>query len=153
MKLVEAMKEIAEQSAGIIVYRINSENIPEFLLLNGDAIGWGFPKGHIDKGENLVQTAKRETYEETSLKVSKLKPGFKQEVKYFLKKNWSTGKQYKTPKLKMVTYFLAEVPYSSNVKISHEHVGFIWLPYSKAKRKQLFNKKLLKYAKDYILAK
>ena len=153
MKLAEAMKEVAEQSAGIIVYRINSENIPEFLLLNGDAIGWGFPKGHIDKGENLVQTAKRETYEETSLKVSKLEPGFKQEVKYFLKKNWSTGKQYKTPKLKMVTYFLAEVPYESNVRISHEHVGFIWLPYSKAKKKQLFNKKLLKYAKDYILAK
>ena len=153
MKLAEAMKEVAEQSAGIIVYRINSENIPEFLLLNGDAIGWGFPKGHIDKGENLVQTAKRETYEETSLKVSKLEPGFKQEVKYFLKKNWSTGKQYKTPKLKMVTYFLAEVPYESNVRISHEHVGFIWLPYSKAKKKQLVNKKLLKYAKDYILAK
>jgi 8-oxo-dGTP pyrophosphatase MutT (NUDIX family) len=153
MKLAEAMKEIAEQSAGIIVYRINSENIPEFLLLNGDAIGWGFPKGHIDKGENLVQTAKRETYEETSLKVSKLEPGFKQEVKYFLKKNWSTGKQYKTPKLKMVTYFLAEVPYESNVRISHEHIGFLWLPYSKAKKKQLFNKKLLKYAKDYILAK
>jgi 8-oxo-dGTP pyrophosphatase MutT (NUDIX family) len=153
MKLAEAMKEIAEQSAGIIVYRINSENIPEFLLLNGDAIGWGFPKGHIDKGENLVQTAKRETYEETSLKISKLESGFKQEVKYFLKKNWSTGKQYKTPKLKMVTYFLAEVPYESNVRISHEHVGFVWLPYSKAKKKQLFNKKLLKYAKDYILAK
>lgn len=153
MKLAEAMKEVAEQSAGIIVYRINSENIPEFLLLNGDAIGWGFPKGHIDKGENLVQTAKRETYEETSLKISKLESGFKQEVKYFLKKNWSTGKQYKTPKLKMVTYFLAEVPYESNVRISHEHVGFVWLPYSKAKKKQLFNKKLLKYAKDYILAK
>tara|TARA_B100001093_G_scaffold492561_1_gene533803 strand:+ start:190 stop:651 length:462 start_codon:yes stop_codon:yes gene_type:complete len=153
MKLVEAMKEIAEQSAGIIVYRKNSEGIPEFLLLNGDAIGWGFPKGHIDKGENLIQTAKRETYEETSLKISKLESGFKQEVKYFLKKNWSTGKQYKTPKLKMVTYFLAEVPYESNVRISHEHVGFIWLPYSKAKKKQLFNKKLLKYAKDYILAK
>ena len=153
MKLAEAMKEIAEQSAGIIVYRINSENIPEFLLLNGDAIGWGFPKGHIDKGENLVQTAKRETYEETSLKISKLEPGFKQEVKYFLKKNWSTGKQYKIPKLKMVTYFLAEVPYESPVKISKEHIGFIWLPYSNAKKKQLFNKKLLKYAKDYILAK
>ena len=55
MKLAEAMKEIAEQSAGIIVYRINSEKIPEFLLLNRDSIGWGFPKGHIDKGENLIQ--------------------------------------------------------------------------------------------------
>lgn len=153
MKLAEVMKDIAEQSAGVIVYRINSEGIPEFLLLNGDAIGWGFPKGHVDKGENLIQTAKRETYEETSLKISKLEPEFKEEVTYFLKKNWSTGKQYKTPKLKSVVYFLAEVPYKSKVKISHEHIGFIWLPYSMAKKKQLFNKKLLKYAKNYILAK
>ena len=53
-------------------YTENSEGTVEFLLLNGDAIGWGFPKGHVDKGENLVQTAKRETYEETSLKISKL---------------------------------------------------------------------------------
>jgi 8-oxo-dGTP pyrophosphatase MutT (NUDIX family) len=153
MKLLEIMKDIAEQSAGIIVYRINSEGIPEFLLLNGDAIGWGFPKGHVDKGESLHQTAKRETYEETSLKISNLETGFKEEVTYFLKKNWSTGKQYKTPKLKSVVYFLAEVPNKSKVKISHEHVGFLWLPYSKAKKKQLFNKKLLKQAKDYVLAK
>ena len=153
MKLKEVMKDIAEQSAGVIVYRINPEGITEFLLLNGDAIGWGFPKGHVDKGESMPQTAKRETYEETSLKISKLEPGFKEEVTYFLKKNWSTGKQYKTPKLKSVVYFLAEVPYKSKVKISHEHVCFVWLPYSKAKKKQLFNKKLLKYAKDHILAK
>ena len=153
MKLKEVMKEIAEQSAGIIVYRKNSEDVPEFLLLNGDAIGWGFPKSHVDKGENLVQTAKRETYEETSLKISKLEPGFKEEVTYFLKKNWSTGKVYDKPKLKSVVYFLAEVPYKSNVKISKEHIGFVWLPYSKAKKKQLYNKKLLKYAKDYILSK
>ena len=153
MKLSEVMKEIAEQSAGIIVYRINSEGIPEFLLLNGDAIGWGFPKGHIDDGESHKQTAKRETWEETGLKVSKLESGFKEEVKYFLKKNWSTGKQYDKPKLKIVTYFLAEVPSNAKVKISKEHIGFEWFTYGKAKKKQMFNKKLLKKAKDYILAK
>tara|TARA_B100002019_G_scaffold191810_1_gene165895 strand:- start:3087 stop:3548 length:462 start_codon:yes stop_codon:yes gene_type:complete len=153
MKFEDIMREITEQSAGIIVYRINSENLPEFLLLNGDAIGWGFPKGHVDKGETLIQTAKRETYEETSLNISELKPGFKEEVTYFLKKNHSTGKVYDQPKLKSVVYFLAEVPYKSKVKISKEHIGFDWLPYSKAKKKQLFNKKLLKYAKDYILEK
>jgi bis(5'-nucleosidyl)-tetraphosphatase len=152
MKLLEVMKETAEQSAGIILYR-RKNDVVEYLLLNGDAIGWGFPKGHIDGGESHKQTAKRETFEETGLKVSKLESGFKQEVKYFLKKNWSTGKQYDKPKLKIVTYFLAEVPYKSKVKISHEHVGFLWLPYSKAKKKQMFNKKLLKQAKDYILAK
>ena len=152
MKLLEVMKETAEQSAGIILYRKKNDVI-EYLLLNGDAIGWGFPKGHIDDGESHKQTAKRETYEETGLKVSKLESGFKQEVKYFLKKNWSTGKQYDKPKLKIVTYFLAEVPSKAKVKISNEHVGFEWFTYGKAKKKQLFNKKLLKYAKDYILAK
>ena len=152
MKLLEIMKETAEQSAGIILYRRKNDVI-EYLLLNGDAIGWGFPKGHIDDGESHKQTAKRETYEETGLKVSKLESGFKQEVKYFLKKNWSTGKQYKKPKLKIVTYFLAKVPSNAKVKISHEHIGFEWFTYGKAKKKQMFNKKLLKYAKDYILAK
>ena len=152
MKLLEVMKETAEQSAGIILYRKKNDVI-EYLLLNGDAIGWGFPKGHIDDGESHKQTAKRETYEETGLKVSKLESGFKQEVKYFLKKNWSTGKQYDKPKLKIVTYFLAEVPSKAKVKISNEHVGFEWFTYGKAKKKQMFNKKLLKYAKDYILAK
>jgi bis(5'-nucleosidyl)-tetraphosphatase len=152
MKLLEVMKETAEQSAGIILYRKKNDVI-EYLLLNGDAIGWGFPKGHIDDGESHKQTAKRETYEETGLKVSKLESGFKQEVKYFLKKNWSTGKQYDKPKLKIVTYFLAEVPSKAKVKISNEHIGFEWFTYGKAKKKQLFNKKLLKYAKDYILAK
>jgi 8-oxo-dGTP pyrophosphatase MutT (NUDIX family) len=152
MKLLEIMKEKAEQSAGIILYRKKIDVI-EYLLLNGDAIGWGFPKGHIDDGESHKATAKRETYEETGLKVSKLESGFKQEVKYFLKKNWSTGKQYDKPKLKIVTYFLAEVPSKAKVKISNEHIGFEWFTYGKAKKKQMFNKKLLKYAKDYILAK
>jgi len=150
MKLIKIMEEGAEQSAGIIVYRVNDENKAEFLLLKGDAIGWGFPKGHVDKGENLVQTAKRETYEESNLKISELKPGFKQEVKYFLKKNYSTGKQYDKPKLKIVTYFLAEVPYNSKVKISDEHLDFTWLPYTKAKKKMKFNSELLKFARDYI---
>ena len=152
MKLLEIMKETAEQSAGIILYR-RKNGVVEFLLLNGDAIGWGFPKGHIDDGESHKQTAKRETFEETGLKVTKLESGFKQEVKYFLKKNWSTGKQYDKPKLKIVTYFLAEVPSKAKVKISNEHIGFEWFTYGKAKKKQMFNKKLLKYAKDYILAK
>ena len=135
---------------GIIVYRVNDENKAEFLLLKGDAIGWGFPKGHVDKGENLVQTAKRETYEESNLKISELKPTFKKEVKYFLKKNYSTGKKYDKPKLKIVTYFLAEVPYNSKVKISNEHLDFTWLSYTKAKKKMRFNSELLKFARDYI---
>lgn len=150
MKLIEIMEKGAEQSAGIIVYRVNDENKAEFLLLKGDAIGWGFPKGHADKGENLVQTAKRETYEESNLRISELKPGFKKEVKYFLKKNYSTGKKYDKPKLKIVTYFLAEVPYNSKVKISNEHLDFTWLSYTKAKNKMRFNSELLKFARDYI---
>ena len=153
MKLIEIMKENAEESAGIIVYRVNDENKAEFLLLKGDAIGWGFPKGHVDKGENLVQTAKRETYEESNLKISELKSGFKKEVKYFLKKNYSTGKQYDKPKLKIVTYFLAEVSYNSKVKISDEHLDFTWLTYNKAKKKMKFNSELLKFARDYIADK
>ena len=44
--------------------RINEEY--RFLLIkNRRSNNWGFPKGHIEKGETEVATAKREVLEET----------------------------------------------------------------------------------------
>lgn len=58
-----------EKSCGTIIYRYN-DNIRQFLLIHqrqGDYIG--FPKGHIKHGETEIQTALRETKEETNLDV------------------------------------------------------------------------------------
>ena len=47
-----------EISAGALIFYIEN-NEPFFLLLKYPTY-WGFPKGHIEKGENEEQTAKRE---------------------------------------------------------------------------------------------
>ncbi len=62
------MKDIHEYSAGSIIYRLNNEKI-EFLLAQSKLNKtWGFPKGHLEEGENEIQAAQREVYEEVGLK-------------------------------------------------------------------------------------
>ena len=50
-------------SAGGVVVNAKGEIA---LVLNGPVF-WGFPKGHVDPGEELLEAAKREITEETGL--------------------------------------------------------------------------------------
>lgn len=79
-------------SAGILL------NSGGFYLIGGSAkdincpTGWGIPKGKIEAGETLLQTAMREFYEETSLDVNahpdiEIDPKPVANLKYKLKKN------------------------------------------------------------------
>lgn len=60
-----------EVTAGAVVYRHGQAGI-EYLLLQSMNKGnfWGFPKGHVEAGESLVETATREIKEEISLQVA-----------------------------------------------------------------------------------
>lgn len=60
-----------EVTSGAVVYRIVDQKI-EYLLLQSMNEGnfWGFPKGHVEAGEDLLQTAHREIREETQLDVT-----------------------------------------------------------------------------------
>ena len=70
-----------EISAGILIYRFNSDNEIEVLLgKNGGPAwekknvgAWNIPKGHAEVGENLLDCAIREFEEETSLIIPKNK--------------------------------------------------------------------------------
>jgi len=63
-----------QYSAGVLVYRLNQEFKPEFLLAHPggpyyagtDENSWSIPKGGINEGEDVEVCARREFNEETS---------------------------------------------------------------------------------------
>ena len=74
-----------EKSCGAIIYRIKDDNL-EFLTISHRSDGhWGFPKGHVEKGESEEETAIREIYEETGLQVN-LIDGFRESSCVFTKR-------------------------------------------------------------------
>lgn len=68
---------MARISAGLLMYRFRDGGIEFFLVHPGgpfwekkDKGVWSIPKGLVEEGEDLIETAKREFEEETGLKVS-----------------------------------------------------------------------------------
>lgn len=55
-----------ETSAGGVVFRM-AEGSPLFLLIRDSYKNWGFPKGHLERGEQAEAAAVREVSEETGL--------------------------------------------------------------------------------------
>lgn len=132
-----------EKSAGAVMFRRDKYKI-FYLLLHYEAGHWSFPKGNIEKGEELKETVEREVKEETGITDLEFTPGFKEHIKYIYKRSGETI-------FKIVTYFLAETK-TKKVKISYEHTGFEWLPYEDAIQKITYNnaKEILKKADKVI---
>ncbi len=116
----------AERSAGAFVFRWHNGNFELLLLKRLNEKHYDLPKGHIEKGETEEQAAKRETLEETGLKVSFIPP-FRQAVSY-------TFHNGKTRVRKSVVYFLAWAT-NDRVTTSKEHKGYKWCAYKEAVQK------------------
>ena len=56
-----------EESAGGIVFRLERGK-PRYLLIRDSYSNWGFPKGHLEPGEEPATAAVREVGEETGLR-------------------------------------------------------------------------------------
>ncbi|MBP6890880.1 NUDIX domain-containing protein [Candidatus Parcubacteria bacterium] len=118
-----------EKSAGFVIFRKEAGKI-FYLLLHYPAGSraskdfWEFPKGHIEKGENALATAKRELIEETKIKDLIVIDGFKEWIKYFFV---ASDKKI----FKIVTFFLGETK-QENIEISSEHIGFLWVEFPEA---------------------
>lgn len=137
--------------AGFVVYRHTEEGI-KFLLLYRRGSYWNFPKGHFEEGENSLDTALRETEEETGLKKEELHimPEFKAYERFHFVKDGE--KIHDT-----VILFLAETKQDRVVISPREHSGFAWFLYPDAIKalggKYVGTKRVLKMAHDFIRRK
>ncbi len=65
-------KAVKEYTAGGMVYRFRRGQLQ--ILMIQDRMGrWTIPKGHVEPGESLAQTAIREVREETGLQKTKIR--------------------------------------------------------------------------------
>ncbi|XP_046398252.1 bis(5'-nucleosyl)-tetraphosphatase [asymmetrical] [Ischnura elegans] len=115
------------RAAGFVIYRVIRSRVEYLLLQTSYGIHhWTPPKGHVDPGESDLDTALRETEEESGLKKSDLKvlEGFQEILNYEV-----NGRP------KTVTYWLAEIAHEGvEVKLSHEHQDYKWVPLDEACR-------------------
>lgn len=136
-----------EKSCGVVIFRKSQNNEIKYLVLHYPAGHWDFPKGHVEQGEKEIETAARELLEETGISDVEFVKDFREEVSY----KYRNGGKLSN---KQVVFFLGETSLK-NIRLSHEHRDFDWLPYDVAFNKLTFNnaKNLLKKAKIMILSK
>jgi len=138
MRKYFGIKRRQHRAAGIVPY-FAEEGETKFLLIKG-SFGWEFPKGHIEEGESRLETAKRETEEETGLVIKEFHPTFKLLSKYFVTINYKTRKKLRSPIPKTVAYFLGKAP-TKDVKLSFEHSDHGWFTSSEAMEKLSKNRR------------
>ena len=128
-----------EKSCGVVL--LNSNKV--LLLQHPDTTTsghWDFPKGHVEKGENELQTALRELKEETGIDNVKIIDDFNHLISYNLLRGGDTI-------LKEVVFFLG-ITNQEKVSISFEHQNYAWLQYGSAYERLTYDnaKKTLKEA-------
>lgn len=134
-----------EVTAGAIVYRHGANGI-EYLLLQSTNKGnfWGFPKGHVEGDESLLETAQREIREETTLT-----PHIDTSFHVYTEYDLPNGNH------KQMTLYMAEVTDKPTIKRQKEEIkDYEWLPYDAARERLTYDnlKQLLDEADEHLLA-
>jgi len=139
-----------ELSAGALVFRRTNQGIV-WLVLHYTAGHWDFPKGHVEKGETMIDAARREVLEEAGIKDLKFYPEFKRPLQYFFNAAKYSGSSTKQMVFKKVVFHLAETK-EEEIKISFEHLEGKWLSSEAAEDILTFKdaKKILKAAVEFI---
>jgi bis(5'-nucleosidyl)-tetraphosphatase len=129
-----------ETSVGAVVF-YEKNGTREYLLLKYPSGHYDFPKGHIEKGETEHDTLRREVVEETGITDLTIIPSRRVIKYYYIAKGNEFRKRKKTGKgwyiFKQVYFYPAQAT-TKHVIISHEHTGYLWLPYKKARKRVTF---------------
>ncbi|MDR0724283.1 MAG: NUDIX domain-containing protein [Endomicrobium sp.] len=143
---------VRETSCGAIVYKIKYNN-PVFVLVKTvQGNRWGFPKGHVEKGETEKQTTIREIFEETGIKQLQFDDDFRQEDIYIIDDEKTAKLGYKIEK--HVIYFLALTNDEETLVYDKNEISEItWVDFQKAKELLLFHnsKEVLNLAYNKIV--
>jgi len=132
---------LEERSAGAILYQ-ETPSGKLYLLLNYPSGHWDFVKGNIEEGEMLKETVLREIKEETGISDVNFVDGFEDKIEYYYQRDGELVH-------KEVFFFLAKTN-TNHVKLSHEHLNFVWLKFNDALQKLTYKtaQNLLKKVKD-----
>ena len=129
------------RACGFLIFRRSP--VPEIILLCSRSREWGPPKGCQDPGESDLETAYRETWEESGLKEHDIHQhsSFEHNISYPHKGS-----------TKRVTFYLGEVGNNVRITLSNEHGDFKWLSFDKAISQAKYDelKELYVKAKEFI---
>ncbi len=130
-----------ENSSGAVVFRNENGARLYLLIKNKRSSAWGFPKGHMERSETEIATAKREVLEETGLHI-RIFDGFK------LSSEYKIGGRIE----KRVSIFLSVTNDRKTVIQKEEIDDYTWLPFNKAYDTLKFqnDKEILKSAEDFL---
>ena len=131
-----------EKSCGAIVFRKIMGETRFLLIKNKRSTNWGFPKGHIEKGETEEDTARREVLEETGIHIDIL-DGFKDKSEYSIQ-----GRIEKS-----VSLFLATTKDVKTIIQPEEIEDYVWLDYEKAMMRLRYSndKDILFRAREFMM--
>jgi 8-oxo-dGTP pyrophosphatase MutT (NUDIX family) len=132
-------------AAGFFIFHGAGKSRRWLLLKNSIHKTWGFPKGLLEKGEDVLSGAMRELREETGIREARVIREFERSIKYDAKN--ASGAAHG----KRVTYFLAETP-SAQVSLSSEHDEFRWTTDAEAKNLIAFDnlRKAFSDAREFL---
>jgi bis(5'-nucleosidyl)-tetraphosphatase len=136
---------IDERSSGAVIFSKNKElNKSEFLLLHYASGHWDFPKGNIEDGEDEVQAAYREIFEETGIQNVHFLEGFRKNIQYYYRRGDILIR-------KEVIFYLA-ITNTKEIALSNEHIGYAWKDYMEAMNQLTYKsaKDLLKEVKMFL---
>ena len=130
-----------ETSCGAVVYRDIRREVRYLLIKNKRSAHWGFPKGHIEKGETKQDAACREVLEETGIHVN-LIDGYESVSRYKIRDKIE----------KTVSIFVGTTKDTSTVIQQNEIEDYIWLTYDRAMSLLKFDndKKILSSAHKFL---